>query len=116
MKFETELVGQTIQDGEEYLDFDLETDERYPVRATERNNGIEVFVGKSFSEWEDDYISRKRLSSGWQNSFYIEDDIPLDGLRESYDDVFEMYEDQLADAIDLEKGPNALNQVRAALD
>jgi hypothetical protein len=116
MKFETELVGQTIQGSEEYLDFDLETGERYPVRATERNNSIEVFVGKSFTEWEDDYISRKRLTSGWQNSFYIEDDIPLDELRESYDDVFEMYEDQLADAIDLESGSNALKQVRTALD
>ncbi|PSG99076.1 MAG: hypothetical protein BRC29_03035 [Nanohaloarchaea archaeon SW_7_43_1] len=117
MRFETELVSRTIQEGEEYLNFDLEEGEEvYPARIKNEEDYLEVFVGESFDEWEYDNISRKRLRSGWENSFYIEEDMNTDEVRESYNDLFERYSEQIADMIGNRETTEPLNQVKAALD
>jgi len=116
MRFETELVSRTIQEGEEYLNFDLEAEEVYPARIRSEEDYLEVFVGESFDEWEYDNISRKRLRSGWENSFYIEEDMSIDDVRESYENLFERYSEQIADRIGNRETTESLNQVKAALD
>jgi hypothetical protein len=116
MNFETELVSQTVQNGERYLDFDIEAEERYPVRVRSTEDRLEVFVGESFEKWLDDYISRKRLSPGWQNSFYVDENIEIDELREEYEDVFDRYSNQINNAISPETNPGSLEHVKAALD
>ncbi|PSG99686.1 MAG: hypothetical protein BRC28_03295 [Nanohaloarchaea archaeon SW_4_43_9] len=116
MRFETELVSRTIQDGEEYLNFDLEGEKAYPARIRSEEDYLEVFVGESFDEWEYDNISRKRLRSGWENSFYIEEDMSTDEVIESYDNLFERYSEEIADRTGNRETAESLNQVKAALD
>lgn len=115
MNFETELVSQTVQDGERYLNFDLEAEEEYPVRVRSEEDRLEVLIGESFANWEKDYISRRRLVSGWQDSFYIEEDMELYELKQDYEEVFERNSEEIENTIEPQT-TGSLNQVRAALD
>jgi thymidylate synthase len=112
----TELVSRSIQDGEEYLNFDLEAEQTYPARIRVGENHLEVIVGESFEYWENDNISRKKLTSEYENSFYIEEDMELHEARERHGELFEKYSDQVTEFMENQNNSEPLNQVRAALD
>lgn len=116
MRIDAELVSQTIQGEEEYLNFDLDMEKVYPTRIRIEEDHLEVLVGESFDDWENDYISRKRLNTDWENSFYIEEDMDIGELKENYGELFERYSDQVTGMIENRKDVDSLNQVKAALD
>ena len=97
-------------------EYDFEPEGVCPARIRSEEDYLEVFVGESFDEWEYDNISRKRLRSGWENSFYIEEDMSTDEVRDSYDNLFERYSEQITDRMGNRETAKPLNQVEAALD
>lgn len=116
MRFDTELVSRTFQGGDAYLNFDLEAEKNYPARIRAGEDYLEVLVGESFEEWENDYISRRRLNSNWEKSFYVEEDMEIAELRENYEEVFEQYSEQVTGLMENQEGSEPLNRVEAALD
>lgn len=116
MNYETKLVSRSIQEGEEYLNLDLEADETYPARIRVGDDHLEVLIGESFEYWENDNISRRRLNSGYENGFYIEEDMDIHEVRERHEKLFERYSDQVTEFMENQNDSKLLSQVRAALD